>query len=500
MSKSGLWAGAIVLAFLAVTTTVILTRCPWWDEGILTHPSYNLCKYGKLVSTILAPTWNPRVPQFEGIDKYTYWTLPLYLVTLAGWWKIVGISIFTARYYSVFWGIVLMGALYSIVRRLTGSRGTGLLAAALAATDYTIILSASTARPDIMSAGLGYAGLAAYLALRERNLRLAALAGAAGAAASVFTHPVGLMQSGGLLLVALLLDWRRISWREILCAAVPYLAIGGGWGLYILQDPAMFQKQFFAHTAYRTGALSHPLVALTSDFMGRYVHSFTGPGAEKYKILILIFYAAALLAALVIAPIRRSVAGRVLLSLAFLYYCELALFDSAWFPHYFVHVFPTWIALLAVVAAWLHQKKGVPKALIGSALALLALFQISGHVLQARKNRYATDYAPTIAFLRSHAMHGELIMGGSELYYGLGEGYRFVDDPRLGKVTGERPDLIVEDTIHPGPENFDEREPDTAQYMRNLLTGNYRLAATFGDYRILVKTGAIAHEMVRTKP
>src|SRR6266496_239954 len=155
---------------------------PWWDEGVLADPAYNLGSHGFLGSTVLSPVGHPRVRQFVGYD--TYWTMPLYLVTLAGWIKLVGFSVLSVRFLSVLCGAGLIGAGYIIVRKLTGS-----IFASLIATD-TVLLSAATARMDTMTAVFGYASLAAYLSFRERSLNKAVLFGTICAAGSLFAHPV----------------------------------------------------------------------------------------------------------------------------------------------------------------------------------------------------------------------------------------------------------------------------------------------------------------------
>src|SRR5205085_1440047 len=69
----------------------------------------------------------------------------------------------------------------------------------------------SDGRMDMMSAALGFAGLAAYLMLRERNPVTAALAGHALCAASVFTHPNGMFAAASLMFCTLWLDRRKMS-------------------------------------------------------------------------------------------------------------------------------------------------------------------------------------------------------------------------------------------------------------------------------------------------
>src|SRR5262249_44419415 len=111
-----------------------------------------------------------------------------------------------------------------------------------------------------------------------------------------------------------------------------------------------------------------------------------------------------------------------------------------------------------------------------------------GHIVKIRRDPWATGYTPTVRFLSSHASASTVIEGPSELFYGLGEGYRLVDDSRLGQVTGLVPEIVLEDHIHdPGPQVFDGIDPSSAQYTRRMLS-HFHLAAQYGDYRILIRT------------
>ena len=69
---------------------------------------------------------------------------------------------------------------------------------ALLSCDYIFIVCAASGRMDMMSAALGFAGLAAYLLFREHRLPLAVLLSHALVVASGMTHPMGLLPFFGL--------------------------------------------------------------------------------------------------------------------------------------------------------------------------------------------------------------------------------------------------------------------------------------------------------------
>src|SRR5207302_3697462 len=110
---------------------------------------------------------------WKGIDRYTFWTVPLHIVTQAGWYEIFGFGLFQLRALSLVWGAVALAAYYFAVGALSADRRIAAVAVALIALDTSFIATASSGRMDMMNAALGVSGLAAYLLLRERNLPLA---------------------------------------------------------------------------------------------------------------------------------------------------------------------------------------------------------------------------------------------------------------------------------------------------------------------------------------
>src|SRR5579863_7049841 len=112
---------AVLVFFATLTTALIVTRCPWWDEGLFANLAANLCRRGILASTVMSPSSLLHIRNLPAVNQYTYWTMPLYTAGLAAWWKIAGISLITARLYSMAWTMVLIASWYAIVQQLTRS-------------------------------------------------------------------------------------------------------------------------------------------------------------------------------------------------------------------------------------------------------------------------------------------------------------------------------------------------------------------------------------------
>ncbi|MBO0911328.1 MAG: glycosyltransferase family 39 protein [Acidobacteria bacterium] len=482
----------ILALFAVVAVAVVVTRSPWFDEGMLADPAHNLARSGMLGSTVASGKGHPFVRDFVGYDRYTFWTVPLYLVVLAGWIKLFGFSIISVRLLSVILAGGLVLTAYFIVSRLTESRVAGLTAALLVGTDYTVTLSAATARMDMMAAALGFGALAVYLALRERTLNLAAFASGALAAASCYTHPVGLLHSGGLALTALYLDRRRLRLTHFALAAVPYLVFTVLWAVYIAQAPRIFLAQIEAHAGYRLGGLASPVKAILGDLRYRYVWYFMPQQAGvvgRFKFVILLGYFGGILAAALIPRLRRAPGVKLLLLLAVLYYVELALLDGNRVPHYMVHVITMWALLLGAVVGRAWSRGLLSKPTLAAVLGGLIIFQIAGSAIKIKSNTYRNDYLKMIAFVREHSTPDSLVMGPSEMQFALGADRRLVDDARLGGLTGASPDVVVLGPMGVlGPQPFETREPDMASHVSEVLT-RLHLSASYGVYKVYLPAG-----------
>src|SRR5918912_819906 len=139
----------LVITYFALTFGTAVTRRPWSDEGWFASPALNLATNGSMGSPVLDPTgWLP------GIDRHTYWVLPLHLVVQAGWYKVFGFSLLSLRMLSAFWGLVALAAVFVILQRLVRVRRVALTAVALLALDYSFLMGESLGRMDVMCAAL----------------------------------------------------------------------------------------------------------------------------------------------------------------------------------------------------------------------------------------------------------------------------------------------------------------------------------------------------------
>jgi 4-amino-4-deoxy-L-arabinose transferase-like glycosyltransferase len=108
-----------------------MTQRPWSDEAWFANASYNLATTGEMGTTVFGTREG-----LPGIEKRTYWVMPLYLVLEAFWYKVFGFSLFTHRYLTVFFGLIGMISWFFIMKSLSGKRAVGVLAMGLVALDY----------------------------------------------------------------------------------------------------------------------------------------------------------------------------------------------------------------------------------------------------------------------------------------------------------------------------------------------------------------------------
>ncbi|PYT19064.1 MAG: hypothetical protein DMG58_37090 [Acidobacteria bacterium] len=388
------------------------TAYPWANEAWFASPALNLLQRGFMGTTILESkgSW------MEGMDRHTYWILPLHILTQAAWYKVLGFSLLTLRWLSICWGAVILFAWYALMYQLSQDHKVALLTVGLIALDDHFISVAALGRMDAMCAGLGWAGCAAFVCLRQRWLHRAIFAGNALVAASCFTHPCGALYFAVLSALTVYYDRARLGWREVALAAAPYLAGLGAWGIYIVQSPAQFWSQFSGNASgiaseftefSRWSGLRAPLTAFKRE-MVRYLAAFAWYIAPnfwwRFQVSILVVYAFGVIAALSTPSIRCHPGYRALLLAGTVFYVLLMLFEGLKSSTYLVHTLPIATALLA--ASIFHYARADRSAFARRAALAASVFfvgiQLAYGLTANLVPRGQWDYDATLSFLRQH--------------------------------------------------------------------------------------------------
>ena len=207
----------------------------------------------------------------DGIDRYTYWIMPGYLLMQAAWYEVFGLSLFSMRAISIFWGGIALLSWYVVVRWLTGDRRIALLAVFLLGMEHNFVRSAADGRMDMMCGSLALLALALYVYLRE-NFTLALFVAGCVSAINLFTHPNTIFGVIALAVLVLYFDRSRITIRALLLALTPVVLLGSLWGLYVARAPQIFMAQMRAQGAipHRFDVPWNPIKTFWQELLLRY--------------------------------------------------------------------------------------------------------------------------------------------------------------------------------------------------------------------------------------
>jgi 4-amino-4-deoxy-L-arabinose transferase-like glycosyltransferase len=487
--NSRLFVAALFIAIAAYAALVVAqerTRKPWNDEAMSASAGYTLATKGYLA----IPSFDENDPSLRGIHRRMYYILPLQMIVMGGWYKLVGFSLFRTRLLSTLWTAVLFCALYRLIKTLAGDPWVALLAVGLTAFDYQVTSAAALGRYDTMVAALGFSAYALFLLLRERRFTLAVLASNTCIAAACLTHPNGVVYFLGLWFLILYYDRGRIRIGNLALAAIPYLLAGGAWGWYILQDIPSFKSQLFGNTGHRVG-LFHPWQTIKDEIELRWIRPYGlgwhAPGSMtplvKLKAVALLGYLAGIVGCVATPAIRRHPGYRVLLFLAAIHFAYFTFYEGMKFNYYLIHLLPLYLSLLAVFLhfIWLHRP-ALRMVAAATAAALVAV-GIGGILMRVRVDDMHSSYEPAVAFIKQNAGPNDMILASCSLGFGYGFGPNLVDDGSFGYFSGWRPRFIVMEEIYDDYVNLHRTQPALNDHYVALMSG-YRAVYDRAGYRI----------------
>jgi hypothetical protein len=482
----------IVLIFLTLGLTNVLTRVPWCDEAWFGNPAYNLAYKGFMGTTVLDPassTW--KSVKLTGIDRHTYWVMPLSLLMNAAGFRLFGFSIFSMRLLSLFWGLVALTAWGAILWKLTGQWAVTLGSLLLISVDYHFLMQASDGRMDIMTVALGWSGVAAYLVLRERSFRLAVAVSQSLTAMACFTHPNGAVLALILAVTALYCDRKRVRLGTVVLAALPYLVIGAAWALYIAQSPADFLAQFLGNAAGRGPTITTPLAAIRFEISHRYMDSFGlapwSSASGRLNAFPLVMFLSGVAVCLLVREIRQHRGYRLLLIWTLIVMFYLTELEGLKTHFYLLYITPLYSILLAVAVRWIWMRRASWRWAASAAMLLFVALQAARTPSSAWRNRRQQTYDPAVRYVRGQFDPNRLMMGGGGLAFGLGPDWNLLDDVRLGYNSGKRAEILVIDpTWEDGIRSMEANSPEIYRFVSHLLETQYREVYNRAGYRVLV--------------
>jgi hypothetical protein len=489
----------LAIAWLGLAIGVSLTREAWSNEAWSAIPALNLATHGFMGTTVLEfkNTW------LQGLDRHTYWLMPLHLLAQAAWYKLLGFSLLRQRLLSVLFAALLLASWSRIVLRLTGMPAAAFAVWVIIGFESDFLNMAANGRMDMMCAGLGSAAIAVWLELHNRTPRVALLMAHALAAAAIFTHPCGVLFAAALLLVTLAMSHWRIRVSDLLISASPYVIGAALWGIYIAQAPVDFYSQFFGNISgfageyvgrTRFNGLTSPWRAIQAEIVLRYLVPFGFDALRTLQgvasAMWLLITSAAAGATLLIPALRAQRGVRVLFLSGMLVFLLMALLEGMKFQHYLIHSLPFLAALAATTGGWLWLNYRKTRAVLIAGLLILTLPQIRLARGTIVLNPLGNGLVSTTDYLRANMPAGAGTIGPAELGYQLGFNNALRDDVRLGYYSGFRPQFIVTSGWYRlWFDGAATRDPAIHTYIERLLHREYHQVLAFGEYQVYRRTG-----------
>ena len=467
---------------------------PYVDEAMLFSPARNLIVHGHMGSSIIDVTSELREGMsLRGIDRYTFQIMPFSFLAQAAWYRAAGMGLFQLRMLSALFGILGLLAWYTIFSRLGQNSAAALLALVFISTDFVFVLAGAFGRNDMIAASLAAAGIGSYVYWREKRFLRAVFMSQCFVAASIFTHPAGLLGLSAIVIVALSLDRGRIGIKALLVAPVPYIVAATAWGLYILQAPDIFAEQLRTNAANRFGGFSAPFQAFWLEIRMRYLAEFGlrdgDGGAARLKLILLVLYFAGPLLVVLTPALRQRRPVRALLWIAAADFLIFAITEGTKQGYYLVHVLPLMEGLLAlwIAETWTARRRLRP-VLAGVALVFVGmnLLRIGGIW---HKDRLHNEYGEAIAYLKGNTAPSQRIVGSCELAFGLGFDANLVDDHRLGYFSHKQPDVVVvNDRYRELFARMKVYKPEVAAYVEELLRSRFTRRYDRNGWQVYVRT------------
>ena len=497
----------IFAIFLTVALASARTRTPWEDESWFGSATYTLLTEGRLATNLIegAGTWR------AGTVQHFYWEPPLSFVANALFCKISGFSIFALRGASILWGFVALASCALLVWKLTGRARAAVIALFLVSVDYFFLLGSSEARMDVMCFALGIAGLTSYVLLRERSLAAALFVSQAFVVMSGATHPNGILWFACVAATVLICDRKRLAPRQLAWAAVPYLVGAIAWGIFIGADPHDFVTQFVGNmkeSSASNALYRSPLSAPIAGFMVELRERYLGPygllsgvgGLNRLKAIVLVIYLAGIVIAMTVSSVRSQPPVRFLLIIILIVFLYLAFVTGNKWYRYLIHLTPLWAMLLAILLDRALEQRTYTRAAALAVLLVMAVVQWGGMLYRIRQNPYSREYLPVSRFIEQNSSPASFIIGPAGFYWTLWGKRQFINDLRIGYVTGKSADMvIINDWYRAVLLDATGDIAPVRDYARRLLSEKYTPQWVHGEYTVYLRKSTQSIAVRNTK-
>src|SRR4051812_13576341 len=144
MYRASVFAAGMI--YLLLGSASAFTKLPVCDEGWYANPAFNLSAGRSMGTTVLESAGTP----LHGLERHTYWVMPLYIVGQAFVYELFGPGLMQTRLFSLFWGLVILASWFVILRVLVEEKFVALVGILVMAIDSYMIAVGSTGRSDMM--------------------------------------------------------------------------------------------------------------------------------------------------------------------------------------------------------------------------------------------------------------------------------------------------------------------------------------------------------------
>lgn len=487
-----------LFVFIGLSVGLSLTKRPWSDEGWFAAAGYNLAYNGKPGTLVLEPRGYR-----EGIDRYTYWTAPLYYPLQAIWYRIFGFSLFSMRSLSTLFGVILILSLFVVSKQLFQDEAIALLTTVLLSLDYVVVMGASFGRMDIICAALGWSSIATYFLLRNRSIPLALFCGQTLVALSGLTHFLGVIYFVAFWIIVISFDRYALTFKSVMLSFFPYLIGSLAWGAYIMQAPELFLSQFGGNAADggRLNLLTDPISAIYREISDRYIvayglasHSAGSSGPVWLKSVVLFAYLLALFLVITIKELRTKPGVRISLLLLAVFFMIMTILDGQKLTYYLLNIVPLFSMILASATVYSLRHSLMGKLSAVSLVTGMLLVQFGGIILKIKSNGYEKQYSPVAQFIKSNSDPGDVTYGSAEIAFALGFDGNVVDDHWLGYERNRKPKFFILEEVY--EEALDGRRrdlPEVYTYVIQTLEREYDLVYDKSHYRIFQRRDSSAN-------
>ncbi len=433
----------VILLWVSGVIAIQRTRAPYIDEPTYAIPAYHFVTERSWGNPELEPTaqiYHGNYAPLTGIERRSYWEMPLYYVVEAGWFFLVGWGLAQLRALSLLAGIAALCLWFALLRLWTADRAAAMVSVILIAFAWPFLSACALGRPDMLGLLLGLLGL--YL--HERYFGSAPVLSCGASALCIFAallcHPNAGLIWGVVFLVRYVGCFRQWTVRQFAAFAIAALVAAAGLAYWASFDPAAFRAQLLANAGYR---LRSPMASALLEWK-RYAVTYGFYDGTAYVISFQSLKAYSLIPLFAVVPMLwrspsgrdRAVACRCLL-LAASSAIVLALADATKFPQYGLHCTP-WFAAAAGIASVAYYRNAGRALRLAAVYVGLALLAVIG---AAWRNPYRNVYKPAVAALQDLDRGKELVFAPQEFIFGYKGPILY--DIRLGFLSGKRPTAMA---------------------------------------------------------